>query len=1082
MWLCLLSASMAGTAAWVRFPALRGADVVFTAEGDLWRVPVEGGLARRLTSHPGQETNAAISPDGKLVAFTAEYEGPAEVYVVPIGGDLPKRLTYDGDRAVVRGFLPDGRVLYTTRRFSTLPDWQLVAVHPITGVKERLPLAQASDAVADGAGNLFFTRLEFQGSHTRRYRGGTAQNLWRWAPGSEAVPLMPDFAGTSKAPMLQGGRLFFVSDRDGAMNLWSMTLDAKESKQHTFHKTFDVRSPSMDNGRIAYQLGADLHVFTVADGTDRVVPVTLASDLDQLREKWVTDPMAWTSAITLSPSGDRVALTARGLVFTAPVEPGRIVQATHTSGTRWRDATFLPDGGLVALGDTTGEFELYSMPADGMTAPKRITGNGDVLRSKPVVAPQGNRAAWTDNDRSLWVVDLSTGLTTLVEHNDSAAPQDLVWSPDGQWLAYASAAPDSYLVIRLWSPAAPTPIDVTSDRVTSYSPAWDASGDILYFVSDRDLQSVVGSPWGWWQPEPYLNETSGIYGLRLRPDVVWPWRFRTELEPKVDGDEGEKDDNGGKGDKKKDKKKKADEPIKPVVIAFDGLIGRLDRVPIGRGNFQGLEAGKDLLFFNDVTVGSEDVPLKAVKVGPRPEVETLLESVNTWMLSGDRNKLLFQDDDGLFVVDADTSVPEEREDHKVDLNGWALSTTPRDEWRQMVRDAWRMERDFFYDPELHGVDWQAQLDRFLPLADRVTDRAELSDLLSQMVGELSALHIFVFGGDHRTGRDHVEIGALGAELAYQPGAGGWRVVHAYRTDPDYPDDRGPLEREGVNVQPGDIITSINGQPVEAVADLGVLLRGTVGQQVRLGLRRGKDIREAIVVPVSQGGEANLRYHDWEISRRTLVEERGKQRIGYVHLRAMGQSNWTEFVRGFYPVFNREGLIIDVRHNRGGNIDSWVIEKLLRKAWMYWQARGDAPTWNMQYAFRGHIVVLTDAHTASDGEAFAEGVKRLDLGHVLGTRTWGGEIWLSFDTWLVDNGIATAAELGVYGPEGEWLVEGHGVDPDEVVDNPPHETFSGSDRQLEAAIAWLNNRIAEEPRPVPPPPPFPNKAGLNSPPR
>jgi tricorn protease len=370
------------------------------------------------------------------------------------------------------------------------------------------------------------------------------------------------------------------------------------------------------------------------------------------------------------------------------------------------------------------------------------------------------------------------------------------------------------------------------------------------------------------------------------------------------------------------------------------------------------------------------------------------------------------------------------------------------------------------------------------LSLRVTSRGELDDLLGQMVSELSALHTFVYGGEHRKGEDEVEVGSLGATLARDDAAGGWRVTRIYRHDPDLPATAGPLLAPGAGVKEGDVIESINGVSTLSVIDPGSLLRNQAGKQVLLtlagappakpGAKPGKS-RQVVVTPIPSSRAADLRYTDWETSRRLAVEEKGHGEIGYVHLRAMNARDYTSWARDFYPAFNRQGLIIDVRNNQGGSIESWIIAKLLRKAWYWWQGRVGLPYSNMQYAFRGHLAVLVNEGTSSDGEIFAEGTKRLSLGRVIGTRTWGGEIWLTSSNILVDRGIATAAEFGVYGPEGAWLIEGHGVDPDQVVDNPPHATFEGGDAQLDAAIRYLQEKIKAEPVPVPKAPAYPVKA-------
>ena len=459
------------------------------------------------------------------------------------------------------------------------------------------------------------------------------------------------------------------------------------------------------------------------------------------------------------------------------------------------------------------------------------------------------------------------------------------------------------------------------------------------------------------------------------------------------------------------------------------------------------------------------------------DVKDLTGDVKSFEMSADGKKLLVEKEDDLYVIDATVAAAVDLAKKDVSLTDWTLTVNPREEWKQMFAEAWRMERDYFYDPNLHGVDWKAVRKKYEPLAERVASRAELADLIGQMVSELSALHIFVHGGDVRKAEDVFPPSSLGAVLTRDDEAGGYRVDHIYQTDPDRPDRAGPLSKPNVNVKEGDVIMAVNGAPALDAADLGVLLRRKAGQQVVLRIKPAAgEPRNVVVTPLDAEAAADLRYDEWEYTRRTEVEESSKGQIGYVHLRAMGGEDFGAWAREFYPAFTRQGLIIDVRNNEGGDIDSWLIGRLLRKAWFYWSNRvGKAPMWNMQYAFRGHIVVLCNENTASDGEAFTEGVKRLNLGKVIGTRTWGGEIWLNGDDYLVDKGIATAAEFGVYGPEGAWLIENHGVDPDIVVDNLPHATYQGEDAQLKAALAYLRKEIKEHPVEPPSQPPFPIKA-------
>jgi tricorn protease len=1062
-----------------RQPALANDSILFVSEGDVWKVGPEGGVATRLTTHPGEEGFPAVSPDGRTLAFTGQYEGPTEVYTMPLAGGTPVRRTYGASGITFVGWTPAGEVLYSANHYATLPNTQLIRleIRRADTTARLVPLAQAADGSYDDAGKvLYFTRLPFQGSHTKRYRGGTAQNLWKFADGdTEARPLSADYKGTSKAPVYWKGRVYFVSDRDGTMNLWSMTPGGADLRQHTRHKGWDVATPSLRDGRIVYQLGADLHLYDIAADRDRRVPIKLASDFDQTREHWVKKPMDYLTAAHLAPDGSRVALTSRGRVFVAPARQGRFLEASRRQGVRHRDARFAGDDKtLLTLSDESGEVELWKLPANGLGAAEQLTRGADVLRWEALPSPDGKLIAHADKNHRLFIFDIETRKDRLVEESAIAELEDLHWSGDGKWLAYVAPADNAFQQIKLYSTAAGTATAVTSDRFDSYGPAWSPDGKFLYLLSDRNLKSVVKSPWGNYQPEPFLDKKTKIYQIALRPGLRSPFAPTDELHPKELKDQMKEE---AKDKKDVDLKKKIKAP--EVKIELTGIQSRLRALPLPPGNYSNLSVNDKALFWLSRPAGEEKAALQAAAIArEHVEVKTVVADARSYELSADGKKLLVRKGDQLYIIDG-AVVPADLAKKDVNLAGWSFSVEPRAEWRQMFVEAWRLERDYFYDRGLHGLNWKGTLDRYLPLVERVRSRAELSDLMAQMVSELSALHIFVRGGDMRKGADKVDPATLGATFSRAEALGGYRVDHIYRNDPDEPERAGPLVRPGVRVKEGDIIESVNGTPALEAADMGQLLRRQAGRQVLLRVKSAGKSRSVIVKPLTQEADADLRYHEWEFTRRLEVERQGKGELGYVHLRAMSGNNFTEWAKGFYPVFNRKGLIIDVRHNRGGNIDSWILNRLLRKAWFHWNQRvGQAPRWNMQYAFRGHIVVLCNEFTASDGEAFTLGIKRLGLGKAIGTRTWGGEIWLTFSNFLADKGIASSAEFGVYGPEGAWLIEGHGVDPDVVVDNLPHATFKGEDAQLRAAVAHLQRLLVERPVTFPPPPPFPRPAAAN----
>ena len=1068
-----------------RRPSIHGDTIVFTAEGDLWRVSAAGGNAIRLTSHLEQELDAAISPDGRLVAYSASYEGPREIYVLPIDGGRPRRITYDGETSGVRvrGWSPEGRVLYATRRFSTLPNTQLVLVHPDTLQQERIPLAQASDADwTPKQRGMVFTRLAKQSSSTKRYHGGSVENLWIYYDGQpEAIPLTADYTGTSREPMIWNQRVYFASDRDGTMNLWSMKLDGTDLQQVTKHKGFDVMGPALDDGRIAYQLGADLMLVDLADPKPSVVSIKLVSDFEHTREKWIEEPMDYLDSYSLSTDGKRLAVAARGHVFVLPTGSGRAVQVTRKQGVRYRSVSFMPDSNeILALSDESGEMEFWQFNARGNTAPEQLTDNGNIFRYAPNPSPDGKWFAFTDKNFHLWIHDVEAGKTRRIDTSDMYNFYDLQWSHDSQWLAYVANGDNQMSRVWIWNTKDQTPYPVTSERTESYSPTWSPDGKWLYFLSDRNLVSSVRSPWGNLQPEPYFDKRTQIFQLALRNGLTSPFLAPNEL---LDGNtdnetpDAKNSKDSDSKEKREDDQKQQDE--KSIEIELKGIMARISRLPVAAGNYDDLVASKSHLYWTSASsVSGGPESLMSLERKHDSEPVTVMSDIQSFELNSNRSKATVRKSNSLYVFDANGRGPSNMSKAVVSQNGWSFVIDPVAEWKQMLVDAWRMERDYFYDPNLHGANWKELLERHLPLVERVTDRAELNDLIEQLCGELEALHIYVRGGDHRSDDLSVFPSSLGAVLRKDQQVGGYVVDHIYRNDPDYPEELSPLARPEVDVKVGSIIQSINGVDVLSVDHINRLLRGQAGRQVLLTVKDfdNEAVRDVIVQPIRISQEAALRYDQWELTRREQVEKVGNGKIGYVHLRAMSTADIGRWARDFYPVFHKQGLIVDVRHNRGGNIDSWILEKLMRQAWFYWKPRVGKPYWNMQHAFRGHIVVLCNEKTASDGEAFSEGFRRLGLGKVIGTRTWGGEIWLSINNRLVDTGFSSAAQTGVYGPEGEWLIEGHGVDPDIVVDNRPHQTFEGNDAQLEAAIGYLIERIKEDPRLVPKVPDYPVRPG------
>ncbi|MEN2282958.1 S41 family peptidase [Algoriphagus sp. SE2] len=1060
------------TPGYFRHPDFKGDQLVFVAEGDIWRVPTSGGNAVRLTSHPGDESDPKISPDGKWVAYAASYEGPTEVYVMPIAGGLPKRLTFEPSSSIPTAWKSATEIAYVTNQYSTLPKLNTITVNVANGEKTLLPLEMAAEgSFSEDGSTYFFVRPTFHNNVTKRYEGGTARQLWKYTEGAaEAVKLTKDYKGEDHHPVPHQGKVYFLSSRDGIVNVWSMDENGGSLTQITQEPSYDVREFSISGNQLVYRVGADLKLMDLGNENAKTIAIQLISDFDQLREKWVDNPMSYLSAMAVSNDGERVVMTTRGRVFSVPVKEGRTVRLSRKDGVRYRDAIFSPDGrSILTFSDESSEFEIHEYNSLGMDQGKQVSKNGTTLKFDMLPSPDGSKIAYRDLNQTIWVMDKATGSQIKVTDSDEDITSSMAWSPDGKWLAYAQAASNTFSQIHAFNIDSKKRIAMTSDRANSLSPQWSTDGNWLYFLSDRNFQSVIGSPWGTRQPEPFWEKQMKIYQIGLKPGLVSPFFFNNELQKEAE---------------------KTPEKV-TVTIEENGLQARLREVPVPAGNYTNLIVTDKAIYYHEIGTGmgviygagasgNDKAPLMMVPISNKPEPKAFIENARNYTVSLNNKYLLVRSGSNYSVVELGTSPVSDLSKTKVDFSGVTYSIDPREDWKQIYTDAWRMERDYFYDVNMHGVDWDAMYQKYLPLVDRVTTRAELSDVIGELVGELSVLHTSVRGGDLRDGEDNINFGMLGAKLSRNEKLRGYSIDHIYLSDPDYPDEMSPLAHPDLTISEGDVITHIDGVAVMEVPDLYYLLRDKAGKQVRISLLSadGNAKTDQILKPMTARAESNLRYNEWEYTRRLETEAKSDGALGYVHLRAMTSGDIGQWYRDFYPQFKKEGLVIDMRQNRGGNIDSFILEKLMREVFFYWKGRTGEPYWNMPYAFRGHLVLLVDEFTASDGEAFAEGFRRLGMGKAIGARTWGGEVWLSGSNTLTDNGIARAPMNGVYGEEGEWLIEGVGFIPDIEVINLPKATFEGKDAQLEAAIEHLKELIKSDPRPVPQAPAYPDKSFKN----
>ncbi|MEE4316364.1 MAG: S41 family peptidase, partial [Erythrobacter sp.] len=936
---------------------------------------------------------------------------------------------------------------------------------------------------SDG-GTLYFNR---RGLYARArdnavlYRGGGMAQLWRWTMGSdaEATRLLEDFGAPIRHPMAANGRIWFLSDKSGKDALWSVAEDGSDVRQVSPDLPFPVLQASIDGDTAFLQNGADIHAVSLASGAMRKLAIDLVTDREQTRQRALGEPLKQLEAARISPTGETVAITARGRVALAAPKQLRRVEFAVPMAARARQAVLGPKGERAFMILDEGERgDIFAMAADGSGAPVAVTKGYDAHIWSFALAPDEAALVVWDKDARLQKVDVATGRVTLLAKNttgDDAPFGDLAFSPDGKFIAYAetsAAVGGNTSDIYVQNLATGERVRATSGKYNDYAPAFAHDGAWLYFISDRNFDPTPGSPWGDRNMGVAFPDRGEIYALQLDPKAKFRFREDNELtlsaaaREQREAEAAESDGAKGKG---KDEGAKTGKPAKVVLT---GLAERLYKVPAKPGVSGQLFANAKFLY----TYRDDNIITIAIDKSDAKE-EVFAKDAQDFALAADGKTALVVSGTpakpALALVPAEAKMPEKLAPHLLRLDDWRLIVDPKAEWRQMFVDAWRMHRDFAYDPSLRGVDWNAVRVAHEPMLERIGHRSELNSILGLMAAQLGILHSQVRTGDLPGDSENPDMAFLGASTT--PVAQGLRIDRILRSDDDLVALRPPLRRPGVDAREGDVIRFVDGRPVTSLADLRLALAGKAGQQVRLDLVRGAGKVSTIVEPMTLQGLQTASYLDHVEVKRAATAQLSDGQIGYISLRAMGSGDVASFARDWFPQLSKPGLVIDVRNNNGGNIDSIIVGMLMRRAWAFW-AKPDGtgiPTTNMQNAYRGHVAVLIDERTYSDGETFAGAVKALGLAPLIGQRTAGAGIWLSDRNRLADNGGVRIAENAQYSIDGRWIVEGYGISPDYEVDNPPAASFTGEDAQLRAAVALLKDKIAREPVPALVPRPLPS---------
>ncbi|MFF9626481.1 S41 family peptidase [Streptomyces griseosporeus] len=1038
---------------YLRFPSIAGDTIVFTCEDDLWRVDAAGGPATRLTAQVAEASRPVLSPDGRHIAFTGADEGPTEIYLMPVAGGPAERLTYQAATCHPAGWDPaTGEILYASTADQP-PGFghRLFAVHPDGGPPRALPHGPATALTRGPDGSVVLCRNATDPARWKRYRGGAAGELWITDPaGGRPRPLL-DLPGNLAHPCWAGDRVYFVSDHEGTGNVYSCRPDGTGLVRHTDHRTFYARHLRGDGTRLVYQCGARLHLLD-PDRGPRPLDITLASSRPQRGRRHVPGA-EHLDVLRLSPDGTRLAVASRGKPFTFAHWSGPVRTHGRPEGVRYRHLDWLPDGRrLAAVAADDSPFErLTVLDTDG--GGEKDLGVGDLGHVTELLAsPASDLVAFATNRQRLYVVDTGTAELTELDRADHDRIDDLAWSPDGRWLAYTYPDTPRTTAIKVADVTTGTTRQITRPVLRDMRPCFDPDGRYLYFVGQRavtpeydQVEAAIGFPFG-----------TLPYAVTLRADTPAPF---------VPGPETPAGDTGTDDDPAPDGTAADGTGSGQVVIDLPGIEDRVVPFPVPESRYIRILPlhGKALLWSVPLTSADPLHPQGAtggqvclVDLERITRTECLVQ-VDDLDARADADVLAYRCGSRLRVLRAGAPLEIEDDDDSptarpgratgwVDLDRLRVPLHPGDEWRQMFREAWRLQRENFWHAGMGGVDWDAVYDRYLPLVDRVATRSELSDLIWEMQGELGASHAYERGGDYRDSPRHAQ-GFLGLDWDTDD-TKAWRVAAVLTGDPWNPDATSPCGRPGTDIRPGDTVVAVDGRPVGPRGP-GELLVGLAGQEVELSVRRGDAPPRRVCVRAT-AGESAARYRDWvEANRRRVLEASGG-RLGYVHVPDMFAAGYAEFVRGFTRAVDLPGLIVDVRFNTGGHISPLLLARLAQHRYGAEHGRWSGVRPYPQEAPGGPMALLVNEHTGSDGEIFSHMFRALGLGPLIGRRTWGGVI----ATWprhpLVDGTMTTQPEFRyVFDGVGGGL-ENHGVVPDVEADD---------DAQLMTAVRHLVDRLA-----------------------